>query len=161
MKKSIRMHIGTVDELCASNAVLQLNRAGDRETELCGTNHDDDLRRLAINFIGVVVGKKWNQFEAFVLADHVCLHGHVFSRHGTSSIISFFQDAHSQIELTQLTIQNIHVDLVNRKAAVRADIMYCATRHGLLAETVEGPCILHYAQGPINWDIVQLEIPGL
>lgn len=124
-------------------------------------NHDHDLRRVSNNFINSVVSKKWNEFEAFVLGDAVSFHKKPYSSVGISSIIAFFQDLHSTIELEEFTIQNVSIDLENKIAAVRGDLTYRATRCQKETEQIEGPVILHFEMGQFDWDIVQFEVPGL
>lgn len=124
-------------------------------------NHDHDLRRLSNNFINSVVSKKWNEFETFVLGDAVSFHEKPYTRTGISSIIAFFQDLHSTIELGQFTIQNVHMDFENKKGVVRGDLSYNATLQGMEPRRIEGPCILHFEIGPLDWDIVEFDIPGL
>lgn len=124
-------------------------------------NHDYDLRRFSNNFINSVFSKKWNEFETFVLGDAVSFHEKPYSSAGISSIIAFFQDLHSTIELEQFTIQNVSIDTENKKAAVRGDLIYRATRCQKETEQIEGPVILHFEMGLFDWDIVQFEVPGL
>ncbi len=124
-------------------------------------NHDHDLRRLSNNFIKSVVSQKWNEFETFVLADAVSFHEKLYTRTGISSIIAFFQDLHSTIELEQFTIQNVRVDEENKKGVVKGDLTYKASLNRKEPESIEGPCILHFELGHLDWDIVQFEIPGL
>ncbi len=124
-------------------------------------NHDYDLRRFSNHFINGVVSKTWSEFEMFVLADTVSLHNTPYSRSGISCLIEFFQDIHSTIELEQFTIHNVSIDLENKKGVVRGDLTYRATLFQKETEQIEGPVILHFEHGQLDWDIVQIEVPGL
>jgi len=124
-------------------------------------NHEYDLRRTSANFIMRVLSKEWSEYDIYFLSDSVTFHSKTFTRSGMSSIISFFQCCHSDLALEQFSIQNVHVDLENRKAVVRGDIVYCATHPGMKTEVVEGPCIIHFMLGNLDWEIVQFDIPGL
>ncbi len=124
-------------------------------------NHDYDLRRFSNQFINGVVSKTWSEFETFVLADTVSLHNTPYSRSGISCLIAFFQEIHSTIELEQFTIHNVSIDPENKKGVVRGDLTYRATLCQKETEQIEGPVILHFEAGTFDWDIVQIEIPGL
>lgn len=124
-------------------------------------HHHAELRRLTITFVNHVLSKEWSESSNVIFAEAVALHGRTFTRSGISSILCFFQACHVKLALEDLTIHNIHVDLENHKAAVRGDMVYCATHPGMEQELTEGPCMLHFELTSVGWHIAQMEIPGL
>lgn len=124
-------------------------------------NHDHDLRRFSTNFIKGVIGKKWNDVETYVLGDTVSFHDKPHTRGEISSIIILLQELYTDLELEQFIIQNVFLDPENKKGVVRGDLVYSATLPPDGPRRIEGPFIIHFEVGPLDWDIVQFEIPGL
>lgn len=186
MKNPILSHLRLEDDFQSSNTVLHLKPTKDHQTgnEPAGVSPEIEMQWLKTTDIKVpnpdegvhyhnalnvftttlvnhILSKEWNESSDVMFAEAVTLHGRTYTRSGISSIISFFQACHLKLELKDFTIHNIHVDLEDRKAAVRGDIVYCATHSGMEREVTEGPCILHFVITSVGWNIVQMEIPGL
>lgn len=124
-------------------------------------NHDYDLRRQVSDFLESIFEKQWNkEYDEFALAIKVTFAGKNHARAGISAIITAFQDAHDDMQITRLDITEVIINADITMADVAGSLSASGKRQG---ERVlyEGGCSFHFVRNDGYWYMDRFQIPGL
>ena len=125
-------------------------------------NHDHDLRRYAIDFAKAIFARAWNdEFDTTDLAEEAFFLGKPYERHGISSLILAFQEAHNDLALGKFDVNEVVIDTGFTNADVRATLSATGKTKQDDVVKYEGVCFLHFVRENEFWYIDEFVVPGI
>ena len=125
-------------------------------------NHDYDLRRYALDFVKAIFTRAWNdEFDRTDLAEEVFFLGKPYERHGISSLILEFQEAHNDLALGKFDVNEVVIDTGYTNADVRATLSATGKTKQDDMVKYEGVCFLHFVRENEFWYIDEFVVPGI